>query len=155
MYTTKFKIEAYLAEYLVGKWGVNGIVELPRDIYLYNILHSLTIKKPLHAPEPSGNVEIVIPQRKEGNKKPERYNYVSTNAARYFNRRVKAFFRADLHEFVDNRKHMMGETYKDACFLFVAQYNVESIDPESLIKNYYRWKGVIRENREKFSYSSR
>lgn len=160
MYTTKFEIEDYLAEYLIGKWGVDKgdsgkVVELPRDIYLYTILHSLTIKKPKHAPVPSGNVEIVIPQKREGNKKPERYNYISSKAAKYFNRRVKAFFRADLHEFVDHWKHVEGDTYKNACFLFVAQYQIESIDPDSLSKNYYRWKGVVRDNREKRAYSTR
>lgn len=162
MHTTKFTIENYLAEYLRGKWGIKdehgkhtGVIEIPREVYLYNILHSLTIKKPIHAPKPSGNIEIIIPYRKEGNKKPERYNYISTDAARYFNKKLKLFFRADLHEFVDNMKHDEGSTYKDACFIFIEKYEIESIDPESLIKNYYRWKETVRDNRQKKAYATR
>lgn len=162
MHTTKFTIENYLAEYLRGKWGLEdengkntGIVDIPKDIYLYNVLHSITIKRPRHAPIQDGNIEIVIPYRKEGNKKPEYYNYISEEGARIFNKKLKLFFRADLHEFVDNLKHNEGLTYKDACFMFVAKYNIESIDPESLIKNYYRWKETVRDNRQKKSYVTR
>ena len=143
MYTVKFDIENYLAEYLRGKWGPT-IVEIPRDVYLYNLLHSLTKKQPSHVPVLSGNVEIIIPCRREGNKNPEYYNYVSSGGAELFNKALKLFFRADLHEFVDHMKHDKGYTYKDACFLFASQYGIESIDTESLIKNYYRWKEKVR-----------
>jgi len=162
MHTTKFTIENYLAEYLRGKWGlkdesgnITEIIEIPKDVYLYNELHSLTIKKPKHAPGPEGNIEVVIPHRREGNKKPIRYNYVSAEGSRYFNKVLKIFFRADLHEFVDSKKHDKGITYKDACYLFVAKYGIESIDPDSLVKNYYRWKETVRDNREKKSYATR
>ncbi|MDR1883764.1 MAG: hypothetical protein LBR26_13410 [Prevotella sp.] len=162
MITTKFTIEPYLAEYLRGKWSVsdaNGnpadIISIPDKIYLYNILSSLTIKRPKHAPLPDGNLEVILPHRKEGNKNPEYYNYISAKSAMYFNKKVKLFFRADLHEFIDSRKHDEGETYKDACYYFISKYRIESIDPDSLAKNYYRWKSMVRENREKKAYATR
>lgn len=162
MTTTRFAIEPYLAEYLRAKWPMadsNGkptdIVSIPDKIYLYNILSSLTIKKPRHAPEPAGNLEIVIPNRKESSKDPEYYNYISAKSAVLFNKKVKLFFRAELHEFIDSRKHDEGETYKDACYLFICKYKIESIDPDSLAKNYYRWKIAIRESREKKTYITR
>ena len=162
MYTAKFTIEAYLAEYLRGKWSLKdaegnptGIVSIPEDVYLYSIFSSLTIKTPINAPVPSGNIEIIIPHRKLGNKKPERYNYISERGAQIFNKKVKLFFRADLHEFIDNQKHDEGETYKDACYIFIAKYSIESFDPDSLAKNYSRWKDTIRGNRSKKAYVSR
>lgn len=163
MHTTRFTIDAYLAEYLLGKWGVPSendasrlIVQIPREVYLFNLLHSLTMKRPKHVPGACGNIEMVVPFRKEGNKRPEHYNYISDPGARLFNKKATQFFRADLHEFIDNRKHVHGDSIKDACFLFVAMYQVKSIDPESLAKNYYRWKGDVREmNRERRAYLTR
>lgn len=162
MHTTKFTIENYLAEYLRGKWGLKdengnntGIIEIPPNVYLYNILHSLMIKKPAIIKDLVGNIEIVIPNRKEMHKNPAYYNFISKDAARYFNKKLKLFFRADLHEFLDHKKHDNGDTFKDACFLFIEKYNIESIDPESLIKNYSRWKGVVRDNRDKRAYTTR
>ena len=163
MHTTKFNIESYLSEYLIGKWGFqpndknqNSIVRLPKEVYLYNFLHSLTVKKPQHAPAPWGNIEIVVPARKEGNKPPEKYNYISRESALLFNRTLTKFFRADLHEFIDNQKHQHGISIKDACFIFISKYGIESIDAESLAKNYYRWKKKIRSlNQERRSFTSR
>lgn len=163
MHTTQFNIDAYLAEYLLGKWGVPHendvnrlVVQFPREIYLFNLLHSLTMKRPKHVLEAVGNIEVIIPFRKEGNKRPEHYNYISNPSAKLFNKKVTQFFRADLHEFLDNRKHVHGESIKDACFQFVAMYQIESIDPESLAKNYYRWKGDVRGmNRERRAYLTR
>ena len=156
MQTTKFTIEDYLAEYLRGKWGMkdaNGectsIVEIPEDTYLYDSLSSLTMKKPRHVKEYRGNIEIVIPHRREGNKKPAVYNYISSAGARIFNKKVKLFFRAELHEYLDYKKHEEGMSYRDACFVFLSQYGIESFDPESAEKNYSRWRNKIRDKKDR------
>lgn len=160
MHTTKFTIEDYLAEYLRGKWGVKdkdgnhtSVVRIPENIYLYDILSSITIKKPRHIKEIEGNLEIVIPHRKEGNKKPEVYSYVSKKGAKLFNKSLKLFFRADLHEYLDHKKHEEGISYKDAGFMFVAELGIESFDSESVTKNYSRWRQKVR-NRKK-AYATR
>ncbi len=160
MHTTKFTMEDYLVEYLIGKWGVldkdgnrTNVVAIPENVYLYDTLSSLMIKKPKHAPEPSGNLEIVIPYRKEGNKKPAVYNYVSRQGAEIFAKKVKLFFRAELHEYLDYKKHEECVTYKDAGYMFVAEYGIESFDPDSARKNYARWRAKVR-NRKK-AYTTR
>lgn len=164
MYTTIFNIDAYLSEYLYGKWGIalqesndkKMVVKIPKDVYLSNLLHSLTIRKPKHLPEAWGNVEIVLPFIKEGAKRPDRHNFISVPSANLFNKRVRQFFRAELHEYIDNQKHIFGISIKDACMMFVMQFGIESIDPDSLAKNYYRWKGTIREvNKTSRAFTSR
>ena len=162
MFTTKFTIEPYLAEYLKGKWAIEdaegnltNVVQIPEKCYLYDALSSLIIKKPNQAPNPTGNIEIVVPHRREGNRRPEHYNYISERAAAIMNKKIKLFFRADLHEFIDHHKHDNGETYSDACFLFITKYSITSIDPDSLTKNYFRWKSDVRQNRNKKSYTTR
>lgn len=160
MHTTKFTIEDYLAEYLRGKWGVKNehgepipVVEIPEDVYLYDILSSLTQKTPRNGSDQNANLEIIIPHRRAGNKKPAVYNYVSNKGAAIFNKKVKLFFRAELHEYLDYMKHMEGMTFKDACFLFVSKYGIESFDCESAEKNYSRWRKKIRSRKK--AYSSR
>jgi len=161
MQTTKFTIEDYLAEYLRGKWGVRdkegritNVVEIPENVYLYHTISSLTQKKPRNVNKIEGNIEIVIPYRREGNKHPEIYNYISEEGARIFNSRVKRFFRADMHEFLDMKKHIEGISYKEAAFEFLGQYGIESFDSESVTKNYKRWREKIRTVKKK-PYSSR
>lgn len=158
MYTTKFTIEDYLAEYLRGKWGIksdseetNTIVKIPENVYLYDMLSSLTKKRPKHVPETNGNVEIIIPHRKEGNKKPLLHNYISYQGASIFNKRVKLYFRADLHEYMDFMKHDQGISYKEAAYMFINKYAIESFDPESIIKNYSRWKTKVRMRKKTYT----
>ncbi|MDU1892819.1 MAG: hypothetical protein E6767_19235 [Dysgonomonas sp.] len=158
MHTTKFTIEDYLAEYLRGKWGIkdeNGestqVVRIPEEIYLYDTLSCLTMKKPRKAAAPAGNLEIIIPHRREGNKKPSVYNYISERGAKIFNKKVKLFFRSELHEFLDYMKHEEGIAYKDACFMFVSKYGIESFDSESAEKNHSRWRKKVRDRKKAYS----
>lgn len=160
--TTKIQIEPYLAEYLIGKWGKKdakgkptGIVAIPDTIYLYHNLWSLTSTTPHYIKEDDivGNVEIVLPNRKEG-KDPRYYNYISEESAKIFNKDVKLFFRADLHNFLDKKKHDEGYTYKEAAYIFALQHDIVSYEVDSMTKNYARWRNNIR-NRKQKAYSSR
>lgn len=162
MLTTKFTIEDYLAEYLQGKWGIinedekqTDVVRIPENVYLFNNLANLIVKKPDNVPEPEGNFEIIVPHVRDGNKHPKYHNYVGERGAKIFNKKVKLYFRSDLHEFIDSYKHDYGGTYLDACYEFVSKYKIKSIDPDSLAKDYSRWRKKIRDNRIKKSYSSR
>lgn len=158
MHTTKFTIEDYLAEYLRGKWGIRDehgeptpAVEIPEDVYLYDILSSLTMKTPRNATLGDNNLEVVIPHRRAGNKKPAIYNYISEKGAKIFNKKVKLFFRSELHEYLDHMKHVEGITFKDACFLFISKYGIESFDSESAEKNYARWRKKVRHKKKAYS----
>ena len=162
MITAKFRIEDYLAEYLRGKWGIidedgkpTGIISIPENIYLYHILWGLMQTKRENETKVKPNIEIVLPHCRKGDRKdPRYYNHISLRGSLIFNSRLKKFFRADMHEFFDYMKHEEGMTYKEASFLFVAKYGIDSIDPDSLAKNYSRWKDNVRLNRKK-AYSSR
>lgn len=162
MITAKFKIEDYLAEYLRGKWGIKdkdghptGIVSIPEDIYLYHILWGLMQTRRKNETQVEPNIEVVLPHCRKGDRKnPRFYNYISLQGSEIFNKRLKKFFRADMHEFFDYQKHEEGITYKEAAYLFIAKYDIESIDPDSLAKNYSRWKDNVRLNRKK-AYATR
>ena len=158
METVGIYIKPYLAEYIKEKWGgVDGVISIPSEIYLYHIFWSLLIKQPLGIDISKGNIKIYIPDRKDNigkRKNPQYYNHVSKNGQLVFQKRLETFFRAELHEFIDSAKHNEGISYKDACFHFLAMYNIQSIDSDSLIKNYSRWKRLIRGNKSSKTYVS-
>lgn len=163
MHTAKFTIEAYLAEYLQGKWGTvsdDGVkanpITIPLDVdYLRVSLVNLTQITPRNAKEEVANIEIVIPHIREINKKPERYNYISHRGAKIFNKLVKQYFKSDLHHYLDTKVDQDGLTYKDACYMFVSEFNIQSYEPESLYKDQSRWKSKVRLQRTKRAYTTR
>ena len=67
MITTKITIENYLAEYLIGKYGTpdSKVVRLPSDLDLYHFVYDLLQKRPAGCPVDSGNLELVLPERRE------------------------------------------------------------------------------------------
>lgn len=161
-YTTKFDIDKYIAEYLNTAYGHKQedgrtIVTLPSNIYLYHTLCSLTRKQPANGFTLQGNIEISLSDCQIFTRKdPKYYNYISPTAAKIFNKTATLFFRSTLHEYLDRMKHVEGLTYKEAAFLFVCKYEIDSIEPESLIKNHQRWISKIRScNTRKKEYTRR
>lgn len=150
MITTVFSIDPYLAEFLKSAYGQKQddgriVVTLPPDIYLYHTLCSITQKQPANVTELIGNIEISLADcQTTTRKEPQYYNYISQDGAKIFNKAATLFFRAALHEYMDSKKHEDGFTYKEASFMFVAKYAIESIEPESLIKNHKRWITKVR-----------
>ena len=151
MHTVKLYIEDYLAEYLIGKWGIDesGLVQIPYEVYLIHDLCALTVKKNRDKVEPSFNIQIILPNIKTINKNPAIYNHMSRRGSKVFEKQVRSFFRADLHEFIDQKKHEDGISIKDTCYIFCELYNIESFNSDSMAKNYNRWRNRIRAIRKR------
>ena len=94
MITTKITIENYLAEYLIGKYGTpdSKVVRLPSDLDLYHFVYDLLQKRPAGCPVDSGNLELVLPERREahlpGGKPLATYNYIGERGAKILSRKI-------------------------------------------------------------------
>ena len=125
MVTTKIQIDQHLAEYCVGKWGIEfqPPVRFPDWTELYVKIHDLTQKRPVDAPVDSGNLEIVIPNRRADSEQPVRknpdvYNYLSARSVKNIQRQIRAMMRMELHEFMVEQKHKYGVDYIDSAHEF-------------------------------------
>ena len=150
MVTVKIEIEQYVAEYIKGKFFDTeiGAVRFPPSFDIYILLYDLLQKRPQHCPVDSGNIELALPDRREGNyaggKSPEQFNYLSQRAAKRLNDNMKLMMWAEVHEFMDENKHLKGIPFKDSAFEFLCRYGIESISEDALLKNYQRWRDKQR-----------
>jgi hypothetical protein len=150
MITTKIKVEKHLAEYAIGKWGTefNEPVRFPDTTDLYHSVYNLTQKRPMECQLDSGNLEIVLPEKdKSGDdirKNPAIYNYISERSSEILNRKLKIYFWCELHEFLTEQKHLYGIEYLESIYTFMLKYRITSITEDCMIKNYYRWRQLIR-----------
>lgn len=154
MITTKIQVQQHLAEYIIGKYGarMNNPVSLPDNINLYHFIWDLMAKRPETNPIDSGNVEIILPDRREG-KNPRIYNYLSLRAGRLIQAKIETMMWTELHEDLDHNKHRLGVEYIDTVHIFCQKYNITGISEDAMLKNYYRWRNTTRRrNKEKRSY---
>ena len=102
MITTKITIENYLAEYLIGKYGTpdSKVVRLPSDLDLYHFVYDLLQKRPAGCPVDSGNLELVLPERREahlpGGKPLATYNYIGERGAKILSRKINTMMDAPI-----------------------------------------------------------
>ena len=81
MITTRIQIESYLAEYVRGKYydETIGTVRFPSSSDIYVTIYDLMEKRPVNCPADRGNLEFMLPDRREANfaggKSPEQFNY--------------------------------------------------------------------------------
>ena len=150
--STRITIKPHLAEYCIGKWGseFQEPVEFPAHTELYVTIYNLTMKRPVNCPLDSGNLEVVLPNRRNDEimsirKNPEVYNYISERASKILSRKIELYFWAELHETIDENSHRYRISYSETIYTFLAKYKIESITEDALLKNYQRWK----ENRRK------
>ncbi|MPL74363.1 hypothetical protein SDC9_20235 [bioreactor metagenome] len=155
MITTKIHVHQHLAEYIIGKYGIrmNNPVTLPDNIPLYHFLWDLMSKRPEGHAIDTGNVELVLPDRRDG-KNPRIYNYISARGAKLLQFKIETMLWTELHDELDHNKHRLGVEYIDTIHIFCNKYNITGISEDAMLKNYYRWRNVTRRrNKEKRSYT--
>ncbi len=154
MITTKITIKPFLAEYLIGKYGTPGnpLVKLPSGLDLYHTIYDLTDRRPKECPVDSGNLELALPETRashqEGGKPTAIYNYLSQRSAGIIEQKVNVMMRAELHDLMDENKHIYGIDYLNTAYYFLRKYSIEHLSPDALLKDYQRWKAKIRRQRK-------
>lgn len=138
MITTKIFIKPHLAEYVTGKYNENGYIRFPKKSDVYHVIFDLTERRPVICRPDEGNIEIILPDRREG-KSPVTYNYLSRRSQKIIERRIQNIFWAELHDYVIEEKHRYGTTYIESIARFAKRYSIESISEEGIKKNCYRW----------------
>lgn len=156
MITTKIQVDQYLAEWLKAKYYDTkvGAVRFPPSTDIYEKIYDVMIARPSSvSPVDSGNLEICLPDKRDGNysfgKNPEKYNYISAQGVRILSKRLRAMFWAEVHEVMDENKHLHGIDYKDTAYMIARRYDLKGISDDGLLKNYQRWKDKMRRNRKR------
>jgi len=154
MIISKIQIKEYLKEWVMGRFPVvDGAVRFPDDLDLYHTIYDLLQKRPKNIGVDKGNLAIILPERENG-KKTSSYNYLSERATRIIEKRLTVKFWAELHDLIDEQKHVLNIEYIDTVFNFLAKYKIESISDDALLKNYYRWR-VNARKKFKRNYSKK
>ncbi|OJU34447.1 MAG: hypothetical protein BGN96_13900 [Bacteroidales bacterium 45-6] len=159
MVTIRLHIKNHLAEYLNGKYyhRDKGCVCIPDHLDLYHKIWDLLLKRPDNCPpERFGNIILGLPDRRIG-KDPATYNYLGERSIRLIERSIEILFFRELHEQLDFNKRELNIQYQDTVFLFKAKYGIESLTDDALIKDFYRYRELIRQRkvRRKYEKTSR
>lgn len=152
--TTRISLPAHLAEYLYGKYGnsKDTAIRLPDECDLYHLIYDLLRKRPESAQVDRGNVELYLPSPRESHhlygKPVETYNYISERGSAIIAKKVNVMMKRDVHDLIDENKHIYGIEYVNSVYFFLSKYGIESITPEALLKDYQRWKQKLRKPRK-------
>jgi len=151
MNTTKITIKEHLKEYCIGKWGddFKEPVAFPQKTDLYITIYDLLQRRPVNIPHDYGNMEIIMPQRRDGDsdgfrKNPASYNFLSEKSCLIIQKRITGLFWAELHDTILDMKKK-GQNYDVTVHFFICSYRIESITSDALLKNYYRWREIYRQ----------
>lgn len=150
MITVRITVEPHVAEYIRGRYFDHdlGTVRFPSASDIYVTVYNLLAKRPADHPVDTGNLEFALPDRRDANmaggKDPKTYNYLSARAASMLGNRFRVLMWAELHEFMDEEKHLNGVRYKDSVYMFMRKYAIDSISEDALLKNYQRWRDKVR-----------
>lgn len=150
MMTIKITVEQYVAEYIQGKFydSESGAVRFPSAMDIYILIYDLLQKRPVDHPRDTGNLEFTLPERREG-KDPLTYNYLSGRAQKILGDKMRLMMWAELHDLMDENKHINGIQFKESVFMFLRKYNIESITEDALLKNYQRWRDKQRRKKKR------
>lgn len=153
MVITSIEIKDHLVEYLIHKYAVNNIdcVSIPDSEDIYFVLNKLRIKKPKECLVNRGNFKFTVPSPRDS-RDPEIYNYYSQDAIATIQSRINRTFKAEFHDFMDYRVDECGDTIIEATILFVNMNQITKIEPESLAKDYYRWRNKHRQRHKIRAY---
>lgn len=155
MITTKIQVEPYIAEYIIGKYYSpdDGAVHFPPSLDIYVTIYDLMARRPASAGADTGNLCFCLPDRREANKKcgksPENYNYFSEKAVKILEKRMRVMLWAELHDFMDENKHLRGVRFIDSVFIFMHRYDITSISEDAMLKNYQRWRDSLRRSKKR------
>ncbi len=163
MITTKISIRQHIAEFCYGKFSgcSSDPVAFPDSLDIYHTVWDLLQKRPANvSPNDTGNLEIVVPlSRKQDEfgkrKNPVTYNYLSARAAFILDRKIEIMMLAELHDLLDENKHVHCIEYSETVYQFMAKYGIVSITEDALIKNYYRWRNNLRRKKLKRNYTKK
>lgn len=150
MMTIKTTVEPHVAEYIRGKFydSQAGTVRFPSTMDIYILIYDLLQRRPADHPFDTGNLEFALPERREG-KDPLSYNYLSGRAQKILGDKMRLMMWAELHDLMDENKHINGIQFKESVFLFMRKYDIESITEDALLKNYQRWRNKIRRKKKR------
>lgn len=160
MITVKIAVSDCSAQYARGKFydAEAGAVRFPAGTDIYVLLYDLLQRRPIACPVDTGNLELALPDRREANraggKSPEQYNYLSGRSAKIIDDKLRLMMWAELHEFMDEGKHLHGIQFKESVFVFMRRYGIEAVSEDALLKNYQRWRDKLR-RRSKRGYEWR
>lgn len=159
MIATKINIKQHLAEYCYGKFSLctNNPVSFPDNYDIYHTIHNLMTKRPINCPVDSGNLEIYLPNRRKQDgesvgKDPLVYNYLGHRAEKIIERKIEVIMFAELHDTLDENKHCFGMDFIETIYEFMTKYQINAITEDALLKNYYRWREVIRRKKIRRNY---
>ena len=150
MITVKTFAEPHVAEYIRGKFfdPESGTVRFPSGLDIYVLIYDLLQKRPERCPVDAGNLEFALPERRLG-KDPMSYNYLSGRAQKMLSDKMRLMMWAELHDYMDENKHLNGIQFKDSVFMFMRRYSIESISEDALLKNYQRWRDKLRRRKKR------
>lgn len=150
MVIVKISAEPYVAEYIQGKFFdyETRTVRFPSTLDIYILIYDLLQKRPASNPVDTGNLEFMLPERREG-KDPITYNWLSGRAQKVLADKMRLMMWAELHEVMDENKHIHGIKFKDSVFRFMRKYGIESISEDALLKNYQRWRDKLRRSKKR------
>lgn len=159
MITTKVQVKRHLSEYASAKYGQFedgklNYVQFPHKLDIYHIIWDLLVKRPKNTCRDEGNLIIALPSRAEG-KNPLYYNYLGERSVGIIEKRLENMFFAELRSTFEENKNL-GINFLDTAYKFICKYEIESITPDALIKDYYRYRmNVMRRKRTVRNYRKR
>lgn len=150
MIIVKTTVDAHVAEYIKGKFYDHeaGAVRFPTALDIYIMIYDLLQKRPVACPVDTGNLEFVLPERRMG-KDPITFNYLSGRAQKILADKMRLMMWAELHDLMDENKHINGIQFKESVFMFMRKYAIESITEDALLKNYQRWRDKQRRKKKR------
>ena len=148
--TTRIKVKPYLKEYLIGKYcaGEDMPIQFPDKTEVYHIIWNLLEKRPVNVPVDTGNLEIILPYRREG-KSPLVYNYLGLRSHRIIERNISVMMWSELHVLVEENKHKFGIDFIESVHYFMRKYCIDSLTEDAFLKNFYRWRDSLRKKAKK------
>lgn len=162
MVTVTFTIKPYLAKYMYVRYRQclepqshsSPSSKLPTPIHLshftpiYHFLQQLSVPHPQGISwKETGNITFVLPHSKFG-KNPETYNYFGQDSIFMIEKEIEVEMRAELYSFLLENKFKNGVMYKKSMHEFVEKYDMaESVEEESLIRAFQRWRKMTKEKR--------
>lgn len=150
MMTVKITVEPHVAEYIKGKFYDHeaGSVRFPPALDIYILIFDLLQKRPASCPIDTGNLEFALPERRIG-KDPITFNYLSGRAQKILGDKMRLMMWAELHDLMDENKHINGIQFKESVFMFMRKYAIDSITEDALLKNYQRWRDKQRRKKKR------
>ena len=115
-----------------------------RTKFRTSIAQQSTFKAP-HSWKETGNICFVLPSPRQG-KNPEVYNYFGQDSIFIIEKEIEVEMKAELYSFLLENKFKNGVMYIKSMHEFVVRYDMaESVEEESLMRGFQRWRKKMKE----------